>query len=715
MLSVNPSLNASQIRTILTESTDFIPAQAGKTVSGGRLNASAAVKASQKAKYGTLSFSIKNYSASSVRVSFPEETNILYVQAEGSHNGRTDYLWEYYNGSGWESDNRSHSNVFKADYSDNEKIFRCTVTDKDTLNQIRTGNMTVWTGTVAPVILSHPADLSAPSGSNVSFRTNATDPADYWSLIFTWQKKDGNKWVNMAKSDGYPDSSSAQYGIYRMNNITPDDAGVYRCVISSPEGTSVSYECSLEVTRCIYFASSDDVIVEGVNLINPDQKATVPDTYPIKEGYVLLNWKDDAGNIYAAGDQVTDRSEIITADTKPVNIEFLPDPAENIRIMIDHIADIKTQSMIGENYDIDQNGIIDGRDLILLEKYVYDPVQPSYILMADWTPSLTEGDNSLFTAYSVSPDSDSFRHQGIACLRNGMILTYAGDDSCIHWESSDRSVGTINQNGWFTAKSPGTTVITASLTTDPTVNISRTVSVSGSDIRSSQSVQYYNPLPAIILENESFVKHWNFSLGFYRTCTYYLKNIGQADGTADVSIYSNVKGHLITIPEYLPANTTISNTTIADTIMNDSYIYYEITNVTKQGDYYDGYTAKVSLNVTNPSQNKKTAKIIIQDSNGTTYATDSVSVPAKSSVNYNKNVLLNKNTDVSVYVSQIKGASIPVTFMILNENSQVIPTSPKLSLGADGIPITLKEKVGIFTVCDLSTGGIFISEYADTD
>ena len=695
MLSVNPSLNASQIRTILTESTDFIPAQAGKTVSGGRLNASAAVRASQKAKYGTLPFSIKNYSASSIRIFSPEETDILYVQAEGSRNGHTEYIWEYYNGSGWEFDNRSHSNVFKADYSDNGKIFRCTVVDMDALTWIKTGNMTVWTGTVAPVILSQPADISASAGSNISFRTNATDPSDYWSLIFTWQKRTGDKWVNVTASRGYPDSSSVQYGICQLKNITPADAGVYRCVVSDLEGTSVTYECTLEVTRRISFTLPDGTIIESVNLTKPDQYITAPDMIST-EGKVFLSWKDNSGNTYDAGDQVTsDRSKILTADTKPVNIEFLPDPAENIRMMVDYTAGIKTQiSDTDENYDIDQNGIIDGRDVILLEKYVSSLNRSSYISITDWTPSLTEGDRSLFTACGGSS---------------------SGSESGIFWGSSDMSVGTIDQTGRFTAKSPGTTVITASLKDDPTVNISRTVSVSGSDLRSSQSVQYYNPLPDIFLENQSFVKHWNFSLGFYRTCTYYLKNNGQADGTADVSIFSDVKGHLVTIPEYVPAETTIRNTTIADTWMEDSYIYYEITNVTKQGDYYGGYTAKVSLNVTNPSPYNKKGKIIIQDSNGTTYATDYISVPAKSSVNYNKNILLNKDTAVSAYVSQMKDAHIPVTFTLLNENSQIIPTLQKLSLGADGTPITLKEKVGIFTVCDLSTDRIIIPEYADAD
>jgi hypothetical protein len=67
----------------------------------------------------------------------------------------------------------------------------------------------------------------------------------------------------------------------------------------------------------------------------------------------------------------------------------------------------------------------------------------------------------------------------------------------------------------------------------------------------------------------------------------------------------------------------------------------------------------------------------------------------------------------NVYYIGLKAAEIPVTFTILNENSQVIPTVQKLTLGANGTPITLNEKVGIFAAYDLSDGQIYIPYYAD--
>jgi hypothetical protein len=67
----------------------------------------------------------------------------------------------------------------------------------------------------------------------------------------------------------------------------------------------------------------------------------------------------------------------------------------------------------------------------------------------------------------------------------------------------------------------------------------------------------------------------------------------------------------------------------------------------------------------------------------------------------------------NVYYIGLDAARIPVTFTILNENSQVIPTVQKLNLGANGTPITLNEKVGIFAAYDLSDGQIYIPDYAD--
>ena len=67
----------------------------------------------------------------------------------------------------------------------------------------------------------------------------------------------------------------------------------------------------------------------------------------------------------------------------------------------------------------------------------------------------------------------------------------------------------------------------------------------------------------------------------------------------------------------------------------------------------------------------------------------------------------------NVYYIGLKAAEIPVTFTILNENSQVIPTVQKLNLGESGTPITLNEKVGIFAAYDLSDGSIYIPDYAD--
>lgn len=67
----------------------------------------------------------------------------------------------------------------------------------------------------------------------------------------------------------------------------------------------------------------------------------------------------------------------------------------------------------------------------------------------------------------------------------------------------------------------------------------------------------------------------------------------------------------------------------------------------------------------------------------------------------------------NVYYIGLDAARIPVTFTILNENSQVIPTVQKLTLGANGTPITLNEKVGIFAAYDLSDGEIYIPDYAD--
>lgn len=67
----------------------------------------------------------------------------------------------------------------------------------------------------------------------------------------------------------------------------------------------------------------------------------------------------------------------------------------------------------------------------------------------------------------------------------------------------------------------------------------------------------------------------------------------------------------------------------------------------------------------------------------------------------------------NVYYIGLDAARIPVTFTILNENSQVIPTVQKLNLGENGTPITLNEKVGIFAAYDLSDGMIYIPDYAD--
>jgi hypothetical protein len=67
----------------------------------------------------------------------------------------------------------------------------------------------------------------------------------------------------------------------------------------------------------------------------------------------------------------------------------------------------------------------------------------------------------------------------------------------------------------------------------------------------------------------------------------------------------------------------------------------------------------------------------------------------------------------NVYYIGLDLARIPVTFTILNENSQVIPTVQKLTLGENGTPITLNEKVGIFAAYDLSDGQIYKPDYAD--
>lgn len=70
----------------------------------------------------------------------------------------------------------------------------------------------------------------------------------------------------------------------------------------------------------------------------------------------------------------------------------------------------------------------------------------------------------------------------------------------------------------------------------------------------------------------------------------------------------------------------------------------------------------------------------------------------------------------NVYYIGLDAELIPVTFTILNENSQIIPTVQRLFLGTnDSRPITLTEKVGIFTAYYTEEGveSVYMPEYAD--
>ena len=300
MLSVNPSLNASQMRTILMESSDFIPSTLGKTTSAGRVNATRAVHNANKTANGTLTFSVRDTSGDlTVR---ENETAVFYVRIEGSQAGNVSYIWETYNGSGWEiiSSGRNYYQI-KAQKSDDGKQIRCSVTDHDgRKNKIAKMNLTVIS--VYPEVISQPENVSVPDGENASFSVSAAG-VNNGSVSFVWQKKSGSTWGNISS----PDVNETQTGdlytsVITLSNTTYKNDGLYRCIVSNENGTVYSSEARLTVVRTISFVSEYGTVPESIQVTGSSPTVTIPSDFPEYPGMTFLCWQNtETGRTYEPG------------------------------------------------------------------------------------------------------------------------------------------------------------------------------------------------------------------------------------------------------------------------------------------------------------------------------------------------------------------------------------------------------------------------------
>lgn len=300
MLSVDPSLNASQMRAILMESSDFIPSTLGKTASAGRLNATRAVHNANKTANGTLTFSVRDTSGDlTVR---ENETAVFYVRIEGSRAGNVSYIWETYNGSGWEviSSGLNYYQI-KAQKSDDGKQIRCSVTDHDgRKNKIAKMNLTVIP--VYPEVISQPENVSVPDGENASFSVSA-EGVDNGSVSFVWQKKSGSTWGNISS----PDVNETQTGdlytsVITLSNTTYKNDGLYRCIVSNENGTVYSSEARLTVVRTISFVSEYGTVPESIQVTGSSPTVTIPSDFPEYPGMTFLCWQNtETGRTYEPG------------------------------------------------------------------------------------------------------------------------------------------------------------------------------------------------------------------------------------------------------------------------------------------------------------------------------------------------------------------------------------------------------------------------------